>query len=450
MTANIVVEGSGRQIPILWILHEWWDDEMIKENLRIRNYEGLTLHTVKKALSLATRVVCVCESQKKLYNPSAPTAVIFVGVPDPVKRLSSLPADPTEAVEQFTPSIFQLNEMKKKMNQFTILCLGIVCPRKNQIWTVQLFKKFAENLVLRRKIEKKKSSFNIRLQIVGARNIRTYEIEYLERLKEEIGHDNRIELHDVTEDVDQFYRSADCLMLTSLNEVTPMVISEALSWGIPVLSTDIAGIKEMYVDGIEGFLFSPTDEKKALQSLELLYHNPVLRQQMGQNARKRYEAMFDLKLMVDQYRHLVFTVAPPVILIQLEGCLMDCEKGFRKKWKNRPILNREKSWNIESCVPTAYSSVAKDISRQKGFFEELDWINGAEEALHGMKSVGFQIFLSLTHQMTEPLSCLQEKMNWVKNHLGEEWVERVILASDKVESFLFLCSMIGSHGSNRQ
>ena len=31
------------------------------------------------------------------------------------------------------------------------------------------------------------------------------------------------------------------LLFTSINEVTPMVISEAMSHGIPVISTNIAG-----------------------------------------------------------------------------------------------------------------------------------------------------------------------------------------------------------------
>ena len=53
-------------------------------------------------------------------------------------------------------------------------------------------------------------------------------------------------------------QAADCLLFTSVNEVTPMVISEAMSWSIPVLTTNIAGIPEMFsADGVEGFLYSP-------------------------------------------------------------------------------------------------------------------------------------------------------------------------------------------------
>lgn len=69
-------------------------------------------------------------------------------------------------------------------------------------------------------------SREVRLLIVGARETRVYEAQYLQRLRKAIAGDPRIQLFDVTDDVDEYFRQADCLVLTSLNEVTPMVISE--------------------------------------------------------------------------------------------------------------------------------------------------------------------------------------------------------------------------------
>lgn len=58
-----------KSIPVIWILHEWWDDVMIEENLKIRNYRNLTLSTVKQALAKATMIVFVCESQRYIQVP---------------------------------------------------------------------------------------------------------------------------------------------------------------------------------------------------------------------------------------------------------------------------------------------------------------------------------------------------------------------------------------------
>ena len=38
---------AKRPFPVVWILHEWWDDEMITKNLAMRNNKGMTVQTVK-------------------------------------------------------------------------------------------------------------------------------------------------------------------------------------------------------------------------------------------------------------------------------------------------------------------------------------------------------------------------------------------------------------------
>lgn len=423
MTANIVCEMSDRPHPVIWILHEWWDDEMIVENLRIRNYEGLTLATVKQALAKAARVVCVCESQLQLYNPSAPSSVIFVGVPDPSPRYQQY------RVADFTPEcddkIATNNVLPKKV--FTFLCLGIICPRKNQLWTVQLFKKFAGK------------RNDVRLQIVGARYTRMYEMDYLEQVKAEIGADPRIQVFDVTENVDPYYQNADCLILTSLNEVTPMVISEAMSWGLPVISTNIAGIKEMFTNGVEGYHFAPGDEEHALHGMQQLCDNPMLRKQMSIAARVRFEGFFDLDLMVESYRQLVLQVAPPVVLLDMDGALIDWDAKFLKVWAERAPLDRSKSYFMENCVPEDFRKEAMDIFLSSGFFEDLEPMEGALQAIHEMEEEGLKLYIC-SAPVKASMYCAQEKLNWIANTLGERWLDKTILCQDKVSSMHFCVS----------
>lgn len=117
MTAQHVVDMARRPHPVIWILHEWWDDNMIKENLKIRSMTGLTLETVKDALQKASCVVFVCEAQRRLYNATANSAIIYVGVPAPLH-----------------PPGYSSEKLLSNGTVFTFLCLGIVCPRKNQVW----------------------------------------------------------------------------------------------------------------------------------------------------------------------------------------------------------------------------------------------------------------------------------------------------------------------------
>lgn len=94
MTANIVVQISGK-LPCIWVIHEWWSEQEIVENLRIRNNKTLTLNTIRQAFKLATCCVFVCESQKKLYSART-SEVIYVGVscpPPAFSKCGSIPSD---------------------------------------------------------------------------------------------------------------------------------------------------------------------------------------------------------------------------------------------------------------------------------------------------------------------------------------------------------------------
>lgn len=102
-----------------------------------------------------------------------------------------------------------------------------------------------------------------------------------------------------------------------------MVIPEAMSFSLPVLSTNIAGIPEMISDGVEGYLFSPNDDERAISCLQTVLLNPDIRIRMGKAGKERFNRQFDLDKMVEKYRELLFHVAPPVILIDMDGVLVD-------------------------------------------------------------------------------------------------------------------------------
>ena len=65
--------------PTLWILHEWWTEDEITENLRLRNNDGMNLQTIKTALANANHVVCVSEGQVRcLHTRSNYFTLLFV------------------------------------------------------------------------------------------------------------------------------------------------------------------------------------------------------------------------------------------------------------------------------------------------------------------------------------------------------------------------------------
>lgn len=220
----------------------------------------------------------MCHGQRNLYNLTDTATVIYNGTPDPFQRAKrDSPIDfsiPTPILSLSLPKVIGDDVPAKP---FTFLYAASVGPRKNQLLVVDLFQRFARN---------KRQS--VKLIIVGARYIRPYEIEYIEKVRAKVGADNQIEILDTAHEMDTFYRQADAMLMTSLNEVAPMVICEALSWSLPIVATDIARIKKMIVDGEEGMLFAPEDETKVLLAMERIFNYIELRERLQKNARKKF------------------------------------------------------------------------------------------------------------------------------------------------------------------
>jgi glycosyltransferase involved in cell wall biosynthesis len=74
----------------------------------------------------------------------------------------------------------------------------------------------------------------------------------------------------------------------------PTVIMEAMAAGLPVVSTDVAAVPEMIVDGETGLIVSERDPGALAQKMACLLDNPALARAMGVKARERCRELFDL------------------------------------------------------------------------------------------------------------------------------------------------------------
>ena len=106
-------------------------------------------------------------------------------------------------------------------------------------------------------------------------------------------------------------QAADIFALASTTDaqgatdVFPTVILEAMASARPVVSTRLAGIPELVVDGQTGMLASPGDSTALAQALEQLLRDPELRLRFGDAGRAR----------IEQYFRIEHTVAPLVQML---------------------------------------------------------------------------------------------------------------------------------------
>lgn len=104
-----------------------------------------------------------------------------------------------------------------------------------------------------------------------------------------------------TDEVKKYLQAADVFVLPSFAEGLPIVLMEAMSMGLPCVSTFVAGIPELIRNDIEGLLVFPSDAAALKEALELLIDDVGLRERLGKTARARVLERFDLESSVRRF-----------------------------------------------------------------------------------------------------------------------------------------------------
>ncbi|MEP6685371.1 MAG: glycosyltransferase family 4 protein [Verrucomicrobiota bacterium] len=84
----------------------------------------------------------------------------------------------------------------------------------------------------------------------------------------------------------------------------PTVIAEAMASGLPVVSTPIAGVPEMVVNKVSGFLVSPGDPTALADALNKAMADKELAQRFGEQGRKRASELFSIETTARSLREL--------------------------------------------------------------------------------------------------------------------------------------------------
>jgi polysaccharide biosynthesis protein PelF len=110
----------------------------------------------------------------------------------------------------------------------------------------------------------------------------------------------------------ELYADGDVCALSSISEAFPYTVLEAMACGRPVVATDVGGVREA-LDGY-GLIVAPRDHDALGQAVVTLLRDPLLRAQMGRQAREAVLARYRISSSVDGYRRLyerALAPAPP-------------------------------------------------------------------------------------------------------------------------------------------
>ena len=104
------------------------------------------------------------------------------------------------------------------------------------------------------------------------------------------------------EDVREFIKKADCVILPSYREGTPRTLLEASSMGRPVITTDVAGCNNVVVNNFNGLLCRIKDPADLALKMEIMKNlNAEEREAMGRRGRNRMESFFSEKVVIQKY-----------------------------------------------------------------------------------------------------------------------------------------------------
>jgi glycosyltransferase involved in cell wall biosynthesis/GT2 family glycosyltransferase len=85
-----------------------------------------------------------------------------------------------------------------------------------------------------------------------------------------------------------YVRTADIFVLSSRDEVLPIAVLEAMSFGKPVITTDVGGVREAIESGVNGIVITADDAAPLAEALGDLVEDPVRREALGRAARATF------------------------------------------------------------------------------------------------------------------------------------------------------------------
>lgn len=105
-------------------------------------------------------------------------------------------------------------------------------------------------------------------------------------------------------DKEACYANSDIFVFPTFyhNECFPLVLLEAMSYGLPCVSTKEGAISEIIDDGATGYIVEKNNPQMLAEKLEVLIKDSTLRQEMGCAGKKKLEENFTL----DIFEHSIF------------------------------------------------------------------------------------------------------------------------------------------------
>ncbi len=167
--------------------------------------------------------------------------------------------------------------------EFVISAVGALEPRKGHRYLIEAIAQFALTA----------PSARLKCFIAGHGSIRGE----LEREIAKLGCAERVKLLGRIDDPHELLWASDALAMPSLKEGLGVAALEAMASALPVIASDVGGLREVVEDERTGIIVPPANPEAIASAIGRLADSPALRSQMGAAARARAVENYSMATM---------------------------------------------------------------------------------------------------------------------------------------------------------
>lgn len=265
--AGVVARLAGRRtgVPIIFTAHGWGFSPGAPPARR-----ALALAVEAAIAPLSARIICVSESDRQLaLRRGVGTARSLVTI-----RYGIAPGEVSAEPTTQPPRLLMVSRFSEQKDQPTLLRAIAQLERDGDL--------------------------DYAVDLVGTGP----DFQKVQTLAQDLKVGHRVSFLGDRHDVPALLGESQVFVLSTHYEGLPISIMEAMRAGLPVIATDVSGIKEEVRHHYNGLLVPHLDVPALASALRRLIEEPDARSQMGRHSRSRWEGEFTRKRMLNQIEEL--------------------------------------------------------------------------------------------------------------------------------------------------
>jgi colanic acid/amylovoran biosynthesis glycosyltransferase len=264
--------------------------------------------TYQKLFDLGLPIVISCRGSQINIRPNLPGQEVYLtGVQEPLQKAAAVHCvsadiqreaqkyglDPQKSViirPAIDPNTFRPALSPPQNSRLQIVTTGSLIWSKGFEYLLMAFQRLTQERV------------DAELHILGQGTM----AEAIRFTMHDIGLEGLVHLHGRLQPAQILAKlqQSDIFVLSSLSEGISNAVLEAMSCGLPVVSTNCGGMAEAITDGLEGFLVPLRDPQAIAAALIKLAKDPTLRKRMGAAGRARILKEFKLEDQISAFTAL--------------------------------------------------------------------------------------------------------------------------------------------------